>query len=240
MSDYYLKPNVVLEPLIDRWYAWTHLVAPYTAAMNITGRHIPIMDSYIQAPKIHAAAVKNPKMLGGPFMDFPYERVDDVKALRQETIESQADLIAFSNALKDLNKLLQAHPTGYSLEPIYSKIPQILKGYVELVYDINHNPSFRFYEKLLYRSPFFKTSSHSIALWATSGDERPFVLSTPRLDSDNVLRIDVPLNHDSIDYMSTICLIFLVSRMVKNRNSRICSPRIHRNPIRSIMATKFE
>jgi hypothetical protein len=34
----YLKPNVVVEPLVDHWYAWSHLIPPATAAMNIVGR----------------------------------------------------------------------------------------------------------------------------------------------------------------------------------------------------------
>lgn len=61
---FYLKPNVVIEPLIDRWYAWSHLISPATAAMNVVGRHLKIINSYIQSPQIHKAAVKNPKMLG--------------------------------------------------------------------------------------------------------------------------------------------------------------------------------
>jgi hypothetical protein len=43
----YLKPNVVIEPLVDNWYAWSHLVSPATAAMNITGRHHTIIESYL-------------------------------------------------------------------------------------------------------------------------------------------------------------------------------------------------
>ncbi|MEO6719971.1 MAG: hypothetical protein ABIN67_06455, partial [Ferruginibacter sp.] len=34
-NQLYLKPNVVLEPLVDKWYAWSHLISPATAAMNI-------------------------------------------------------------------------------------------------------------------------------------------------------------------------------------------------------------
>jgi hypothetical protein len=81
----YFKPNVVIEPLVDKWYAWPHLISPATAAMNLSGRHMKIMNSFIQAPHIHAAAVKNPKMKGGPFMDIPTDRVDEVKALREHT-----------------------------------------------------------------------------------------------------------------------------------------------------------
>src|SRR5262249_19530540 len=63
----YLRPNIQVEPLFDYWYAWSHLIPPATAARNMTERHFKIMDSYINAPQAHANAVKNPKLLGGPF-----------------------------------------------------------------------------------------------------------------------------------------------------------------------------
>ena len=88
----YLKPNVVIEPLFDKWYAWSHLISPATAAMNIVERHIKILNSYIQAPQIHASAVKNPKMLGGPFIDLDGKRVEDVKRLKENTLNKQSDL----------------------------------------------------------------------------------------------------------------------------------------------------
>ena len=77
-KELYLKPNVVLEPLVDKWYAWSHLISPGTAAMNIVGRHHMITESYLAAPSIHAEAVLNPKMRGGPFMDFGGARIDEV------------------------------------------------------------------------------------------------------------------------------------------------------------------
>ena len=55
----YLRPNVQVEPLVDQWYAWSHLIPPATAARNISERHLKIMDSYIAAPQIHAVAVKD-------------------------------------------------------------------------------------------------------------------------------------------------------------------------------------
>ncbi len=77
----FLKPNIQVEPLFDSWYAWAHLISPATAARNITERHLTIMDSYIGAPELHAAAVKNPKLLGGPFIDYGGERVDEESRL---------------------------------------------------------------------------------------------------------------------------------------------------------------
>ncbi|MGO4294457.1 MBL fold metallo-hydrolase [Chitinophaga sp. RAB17] len=199
---FYLKPNVIIGPLVDRWYAWTHLISPATAAMNVVNRHLKIMNSYIQAPQIHAAAVRNPRMLGGPFMDYNGQRVEEVKQLRDEITAKQANAIAFVAAIKELDKLLKAHPKGFSLEPLYNSVPDILKGYVELVYDINNNPSFRFFESLLYRSEFYAKASQSIALWITNNDERPFCLSTPQLDEPHILHLDIPFDHAGIDALS--------------------------------------
>jgi L-ascorbate metabolism protein UlaG (beta-lactamase superfamily) len=199
---FYLKPNIVIEPLVDRWYAWTHLISPATGAMNLLGRHLKIMNSYIQAPQIHAAAVKNPKMLGGPFMDYKGKRVDEVKQLKSEIEARQANAIAFGEALSDLDKLLKSHPKGYALEGLYAQVPDILKGYVELIYDLNNNLSYRLFESLLYKSEFYSKASQSIALWETNNDERPFCLSTPQLNAPHILHLDIAFDHAGIDALS--------------------------------------
>ena len=204
MEKHFLKPNVVIEPLFERWYAWSHLVSPATAAMNVTDRHLKIMNSYIQTPMLHEAAVKNPAMLGGPFMDFPDRSIDKVKSLRSETMANQASLIEFSTAVKKLDAILKEKAKGYSMEELYQEVPEILKGYVELVYDLNNNPSFRFFEALLYNSEFYCKDSQSIALWVTNNDERPFSLSTPKLDHPDVLHLKVPFDHIGIDKLSNM------------------------------------
>ncbi len=198
----YLKPNVVLEPLVDNWYAWSHLVSPATAAMNIVGRHHRIIESYIAAPSIHAEAVKNPKMRGGPFMDFLGERLDEVSDLYNESVKKQDRMIQFCKAVKELDKMLAEEAKGYGLEKTYEKVPEILKGYVELFYDRNNNPNFRFFESLLYDSEFYNKNSQSIGMWITNNDERPFVLSTPRISDPNVIYLDIPFEHPCIDELS--------------------------------------
>jgi L-ascorbate metabolism protein UlaG (beta-lactamase superfamily) len=198
----YLKPNVVLEPLVDNWYAWSHLISPATAAMNIVGRHLTIMDSYLSAPSIHAEAVSNPAMRGGPFMDFGGGRLDEVRSLYQKTLEKESKVIQFAKAIKDLDKLLATEAKGYGLEALYEKVPAILKGYVELYYDRNNNPGFRFFESLLYRSEFYNKSSQSIAMWLTNNDERPFCLSTPRLEEPHVIHLDISFDHTGIDELA--------------------------------------
>jgi L-ascorbate metabolism protein UlaG (beta-lactamase superfamily) len=201
-KEYYLKPNVVLEPLVDNWYAWSHLISPATAAMNIVSRHLTIIDSYLSAPSIHAEAVLNPKMRGGPFMDFGGGRIEEVRQLQQQSLQKQDKIIQFAKAVKDLDKMLATEAKGYGLETVYEKVPDLLRGYVELYYDRNNNPGFRFFESLLYNSEFYNKSSQSISMWITNNDERPFCLSTPRLEEKEVLNLNIPFEHPGIDELA--------------------------------------
>jgi L-ascorbate metabolism protein UlaG (beta-lactamase superfamily) len=195
----YLKPNVVAEPLFMKWYAWMHLIPPATAAMNLVERHLNIMRSYLQAPQVHAAAVKNPEMLGGPFMDYKTARTAEIKALMDETLR-QSKLIALAGAIRKADEMLQREARGFSLEPLYQRLPDELRGYVELVYDLNNHPSLRIIEPLLYASPFYDPGFQSIALSLVDADtDRAFVLSTPRLPEEGVLVLDIPFSHAGID-----------------------------------------
>jgi L-ascorbate metabolism protein UlaG (beta-lactamase superfamily) len=190
----YLKPNVAAEPLFDRWYAWTHLISPTTSALNIKERHLKIMDSFIKNPLVHEAAVKTPAMRGGPFIDYPKEKVGEIEQLMNSTISKHEKRLALADALVELNNMLLHEAKGYSIEPLYDKVPEILKGYVELVYDLNNRPSFRVYEELLYSSDFYDESAQSMALQLVDADDsRSFVLSTPRLNDEDTLHLDIPM-----------------------------------------------
>jgi L-ascorbate metabolism protein UlaG (beta-lactamase superfamily) len=198
----YLKPNVVMEPLVDSWYAWTHLISPATAALNMVRRHMDIMESYLANPHAHANAVLNPKMRGGPFMDYEGVRGDEVRALLEKTGKERPEMFELARAVKELNSILESAAAGASLESVYERIPPALKGYVELHYDLRNNPSFRFFESLLYQSRYYNDSSQSIAIWLTDNDHRPFCLSTPRLEEENVLRLNIPFKDPFIDELA--------------------------------------
>lgn len=198
-SIVYLKPNVVLEPLYQQWYAWSHLISPATAAMNVLNRHVRIMDSYVQAPSVHERFARDPKMIGAPFMGHPAEKVGEVRALRDRTRRDQAHVIEFAEAIAGLHRLLGEETRGYSLEDVYPRVPDVLRGYVELFYDLDNHPTFRFFEALLYRSRYYDVSAQSVALYPLEQDERPFVLSTPRLADDGVLHLHVPFAHPGLD-----------------------------------------
>ncbi len=195
----YLKQNVLAEPLINRWYAWSYLVAPATAAMYIANSHLKIMRSFVSNPQVHVSALKNPAMIGGPFINYPASRGDEIKSLMETTIKEQANLLELAEAIKALDGVLSNEAEGYSLEPLYKKIPDALRGYVELVYDLNNNPSIRFIEGLLYNSPYYNRSAQGISLSLVDKDDRPFVFSTPRLDDDEHLNLNLPFCDERLD-----------------------------------------
>jgi L-ascorbate metabolism protein UlaG (beta-lactamase superfamily) len=198
-GNYYLKPNVMVEPLVDGWYAWAHLIPPATAARNLTERHLRIMDSYIESPETHQAAVKNPALLGGPFMDLGDNHVEEVKRLRDRTLRERSSLVNLSRSIEKLDALLREKAAGYSLEALYAEVPACLQGYVELVYDLNNHPSFRLIEPLLYKSPFYDPAMQTVMLSEIARDDRPFVLSTPRLERGDSVGLHTPFASEQLD-----------------------------------------
>jgi L-ascorbate metabolism protein UlaG (beta-lactamase superfamily) len=200
----YLRMNIQIEPLIDHWYAWSHLIPPATAARNITERHLKIMDSYIAAPQIHASAVKNPKMLGGPFIDYDGKRVDEIRALREQIKKRRQKLLLLSAAIGTLNALLRENAKGFTLHSLYARVPEILRGYVELVYDLNNQPSFRLIEPLLYKSEYYDRSQQSLMLSLINNDNRPFMLSTPRLESSDSLHLRLAFDDEVVNQLFTL------------------------------------
>ena len=193
------RQDVIVEPLYDQWYAWSYLISPATAAMYIANSHLKKMQSFVSAPKMHVAALKNPAMLGGPFIDHDPSRVDEIKGLVERTTREHAHMLKFAVAVQELDHLLATEAAGFSLEPLYQKVPEVLKGYVELLYDLNNQPSMRFIEGLLYNSEYYNTAVQSIELSIANGNSRSFVFSTPRLHNEGHLRLNMPFNYEGFD-----------------------------------------
>lgn len=198
MNQYYLKSTIKVEPLIWQWYAWPYLISPLSAGCNIVDRHLKIMQSYVQNPQIHAQAAKDPKLLGGPFVDLDGQKVDEIKELINRTKKDCEKLISLNDSFKELDRILQAETQGDSLEIYYNRIPDPLKGMVELVYDLNNHPSIRLIEPLIYKA-YYSTQHQQIALSDTPSDFRKFVLSTPRLDQEDEVYLNIPFSDPKLD-----------------------------------------
>ena len=194
----YLKHNIVAEPLFNQWHAWSYLIPPAPAAMFIANSHLKMMRSFVSAPEVHVAALKNPAMLGGAFINHPASKAPEIKELMNRTTDECASMLELADAIKGLETMLQAQAVGTSLESLYHEVPAPLRGYVELVYDINNHPTVRFIEGLLYRSRFYRPDLQSIALFADSG-ERPFAFNTPKLPDQQTLHLRKPFATAELD-----------------------------------------
>lgn len=196
----YLKADTYFEPLINHWYAWPYLLPPVTGARYIVNTHRRIMQSFVKNYKLHIIASKESVLTGGDFLNCTEEQVDDIQALIKELDEKCGDLIELSDAVKYLDDLLYNHTSGESIEHLYSKVPNPLKGCVELFLDMEHRASYRLIEPLLYRSPYYKPSLQSLSFGLLSKvGERPFVLSTPRLPDENHMQVKADFNAPIVD-----------------------------------------
>lgn len=197
----FLKPEVTLEPLVCRWYAWSHLLAPAQLALHITYRILPLLQSFVANPAIHISANNDPNMYGGPFVSLALEDVPRVAQLIEDTTRECADLITLAKDMRELNALLQEKASGFSLNEFYAKLPGSLKGLVELLYDNNHHSSFRLFEALLYADDI---SSHTQQIRMHQIDEsrRNFFMSTPSLDTPECLSFKIRFSDPRLDVLA--------------------------------------
>jgi hypothetical protein len=199
-TQVYLRQNIQFEPLINSWYAWFHTLPPLTAALNVAERFLPLLKSYAASPLMHAAACRDPAMRGGPFLDLDGKRVDEIRALIEQTERRATRQLELAKAYKAFSALLLDQAKGMASDPLYRALPDVLKGYVEIYYDLNHNPSFRIFESLLYASLFYARDAQSIALSAIEEHTpRPFILSTPRLGDERTLFRDMAFDEPALD-----------------------------------------
>ena len=143
----YLKPDAKMELLMFRWFAWPHLISPTQHALNIAFRHLPLMQSFVSNPKIHIAALQDPMMLGGPFVDLPEHAVPLVKELLERTRDEGAQLIQFAQDLRAFDKPTRKSKRIFSQRDLWT-VPSSIAGATELSYDLNNHPNIRVIEEI--------------------------------------------------------------------------------------------
>ncbi len=197
----YLKPEVKLEPLVCRWYAWSYLIAPAQLALHITYRILPLLQSFAANPSVHVSANSDPSMYGGPFVALLDADVDRVRQLIEQTQLSCAELIEFAQQLRALDAQLQSQATGFSMNEYYAQLPVALQGLVELLYDIHHHPSLRLFEALMYEADL-TAPTQEIMLQELGEQQRHFFMSTPRLDVPGSLSFKMKFSDRRIDALA--------------------------------------
>lgn len=200
-KNYYLREDVYVDPLINNWYAWPNLVAPMTYAMYSTKTHRRLINSFLNNHELHILANQDQAMAGGgEFVNCSADQLQEMRALLNTYDTEYAVYQELAQAIKDLDALVRNHKGGETIEPLYQQVPDMLKGYVELTMDLNHQPSYRFIEGMIYETPYYDTAIQSVSFGLLSRVEaRPFVLSTPRLADDNHLHLSVPFASGLLD-----------------------------------------
>ncbi|MFT6834083.1 MAG: L-ascorbate metabolism protein UlaG (beta-lactamase superfamily) [Francisellaceae bacterium] len=204
-GSYYLKEGVYVEPLINNWYAWPYLLSPFTYACYMKKTHLRLMKSFINNFELHRLGITDSTLVGGGgLVDCDEEHLELVKELVDKFETDNRIYIELQQALADLHKLLAEHKKGYSIEYLYEQVPEVLKGFVELNTDVNHNPDFRLIEPLIYVSPYYQENLQSMSFGLLSNVERrPFVLSTPRLPDSKHLHINSAFTESELDQIFT-------------------------------------
>ncbi|HEU4655548.1 MAG TPA: MBL fold metallo-hydrolase [Steroidobacteraceae bacterium] len=197
----YLAPKVKLEPLVSRWYAWSHLISPLQLAMNLAYRYVPLLQSFIMNPSVHLAASREPKMFGGPFVNLEASAVSELKQLLESTNRHWAAALKFAADFRDFDKHLQERASGYSLNELYTRLPEPLRGLVELAYDTCNHPQIRIMEEILDREDVV-ASEQEILLTTVADRERLFFMSTPRLNAPDNFSLKVPFRDARIDTLA--------------------------------------
>ena len=201
MSDEakFLRPDAIIEPLVDGFYAWAYTVAPVQAAMNLAFVQIPLLESYLQSPQVHISASSNPELRGGFFVNIEESRSGELRDLLAATKRDRADMLNFAAAVAEAEELVRNSATGFDLTPLYPKLPAALSGLVEIAYDTSNQPAVRYIEPLVYESSVYTEDRQSVQLSLETGIERPFILSTPRLSSPDVLDLRIPFRHPGLE-----------------------------------------
>lgn len=194
-----LRRDLIVEPLIGGWYAWLLLLSPLSRALLLARQQLPLLESFMREPQLHAAALANPQMAGGPFVDLPAAAQPAVRELAARTRARCAEQLALAEQWIEFNEQLLDEAVGDSLAPLWSRVPVALDGVLSLAYDTADQPVLRVFEALLYDDPLYDRGAQSIELYCADADARSFVLSTPRLRSEERLRVGLPFDDVRLD-----------------------------------------
>ncbi|QMV12912.1 MBL fold metallo-hydrolase [Vibrio spartinae] len=189
---FYLRDNVVIEPLVEHWYAWHYLLSPVARSFFMR-KNRKQLRSFLKYPEFHSG-------ISSGKVGTVRLSVDDVLSVKQyldstQQLESQQEqLVAAVEKLDDL--VFQFR--GDSLEPLYQEIPFELKGRTELFYARNQSGSYRLFENA-FEGIFDRCESVLFTL-KTEYTKRPPVFNTPRLTCyESQFLIDIDFKDKILD-----------------------------------------
>lgn len=196
-----LRKNVIAEPAVAGWYAWSYLLPPHTLAKYLKNHYRGIVESYLANPQAHRTALRQARFQGGPFVHEQAGSYETIERWYAAARERQAPLLELADAIDELERKILPDQTGGSMEEVYRQLPEPLAGRVELFYNRdNRTPDYRFIEPLLYRSEYFDPGLQQVRFAEITTDAREFALTTPVLEyTPKQLLVTVPLDSALLD-----------------------------------------
>src|SRR3984957_2243325 len=195
----FLRSNVIIEALVDGFYAWLHTVAPVQASMNLAYVQLPLLESYLSSPQVHIAASNNPDLRGGYFVNIEESRSGQVADLVASIKRDRSAMLELAAAVAAAEDLVRENAAGFDVPPLYPKLPPALNGLVEITYDTSNQASIHFLEPLAYESDAYDEKRQSVQLSLDHGVERPFIMSTPRLPGAGLLDLPLAFRHPGLE-----------------------------------------
>lgn len=197
-----LRKNVIAEPSVAGWYAWSYLLPPQTLAKYLKNHYQGIVTSYLREPETHRTALRQARFQGGPFVheqgDEPYERIEQWYGTVRESYDR---LFVLADAVDELEQKILPAQSGAALDEVYRQLPEALSGRVELFYNRdNRSADYRFIEPLLYASDYYDPGLQQVRFSTIAKDAREFALTTPVLEyTSDQLSVAVPLDSKELD-----------------------------------------
>lgn len=146
MSDErrFLRPDVIIEPLVDRFYAWTHVPSSAQAAMNLAFVQVPLLESCPRFPQVHINASDHPEPRGGFFVNVQAAGAGETRGL-------------LTSIKRDRAQMPQG-AAGFNLTPLHPMLPAAPTSLVEIAYDANNQASMRLSPETGVERPFIPST----------------------------------------------------------------------------------
>jgi L-ascorbate metabolism protein UlaG (beta-lactamase superfamily) len=135
---------------------------------------------------------------------LPASETPAVQRLLELIHRDGADLLGFAKAYRDFDRLVQEGGKGFSLDEYYRRLPETLRGCIELSYDLNNHPKVRVYEELLYDQQLNDPTGREIGLSMVADRDRKFFLTNPRTDREGSLFVPMGFRDKRIDLLSRL------------------------------------
>lgn len=199
MSRYRLNASTAIEPLVNKWVAWSNVLGTVVSSLHLRNYQGSLLRAYLDNPEYHAEAYQDPRLRSGRVVGIPAARAAEVKDFLLNTEAEQEDNLRLAESVIAFHNQLANQAEGLSLDSYYEKLPPELRGYVELVYDYYDHPIVRLFEGLLYQSGYYKKQLQSFRIFRQHDDSRPFFMNTPRLPQPDEIHWSIPFASDQVD-----------------------------------------